>query len=49
MRFRSYQVSLAPALQAYADRVAVHPAVAQWMIEALDEPERSAKYDAGPA
>ena len=49
MRFRSYQVSLAPALQAYADRVAAHPAVAQWMREALAEPERSAKYDAGPA
>lgn len=49
MRFRGYQVSLAPALQAYADRVAAHPAVAQWMAEALAEPERSAKYDAGPA
>ncbi len=48
MRFKSYQVTLAPALQAYADRVAAHPAVAQWMTEALAEPERSVKYDAGP-
>lgn len=39
MRFRSYHVSLAPALQAYADRVAAHPAVAQWITEALAETE----------
>lgn len=39
MRFRSYGVSLAPALQAYADRVQAHPAVARWMLEALAETE----------
>lgn len=39
MRFRSYQVPLAPALQAYADRVAAHPAVARWISEALAEKE----------
>ena len=38
MRFRSYGVSLAPALQAYCERVQAHPAVARWMREALDEP-----------
>ena len=39
MRFRTYQVSLAPALQAYVDRVAAHPAVARWINEALAETE----------
>ncbi len=39
MRFRTYQVSLAPALRAYADRVAAHPAVARWIAEALLETE----------
>ncbi|AMP01889.1 glutathione S-transferase, N-terminal domain protein [Collimonas arenae] len=39
MRFRSYGVSLAPALQAYADRVQAHPAVALWMREAVAETE----------
>jgi glutathione S-transferase len=39
MRFASYQVSLAPALQAYADRVREHPAVARWIGEALAEKE----------
>ncbi|MCA1324265.1 glutathione S-transferase family protein [Herbaspirillum sp. alder98] len=39
MRFASYQVSLAPALQAYADRVREHPAVARWIAEALAEKE----------
>lgn len=37
MRFRTYDVSLAPALQAYVDRVIAHPAVAQWIAEALAE------------
>jgi glutathione S-transferase len=48
MRFRTYGVSLAPALQAYVKRVSAHPAVAQWMREALDEPERVERYDAYP-
>lgn len=39
MRFISYQVPLAPALQAYADRVREHPAVARWITEALAEKE----------
>src|SRR5450830_789249 len=39
MRFRTYQVSLAPALQAYVDRVVAHPAVAKWIAEALAEKE----------
>ncbi|WP_343652861.1 glutathione S-transferase family protein [Herbaspirillum sp.] len=39
MRFVSYQVPLAPALQAYADRVREHPAVARWITEALAEKE----------
>lgn len=39
MRFRTYGVSLAPALQAYTERVLAHPAVAQWVREALLETE----------
>lgn len=39
MRFRSYQVSLAPALQAYVDRVTAHPAVAHWIEGAMAERE----------
>ncbi|MDY7576917.1 glutathione S-transferase family protein [Herbaspirillum sp. RTI4] len=39
MRFRTYGVSLAPALQAYADRVAAHPAVAHWIADAQAETE----------
>ena len=39
MRFRTYQVALAPALQAYCNRVQAHPAVARWIAEALAEPE----------
>ncbi|MET3117930.1 glutathione S-transferase [Undibacterium sp. GrIS 1.8] len=39
MRFKTYAVSLAPALQAYAERIEAHPAVAQWMQEALTEAE----------
>ena len=48
MRFRSYAVSLAPALQAYVDRVTAHPAVAQWMREAIAEPEVILKYENRP-
>ena len=39
MRFRSYGVFLAPALQAYMERVIAHPSVARWMQEAQDETE----------
>ncbi|HEY8099691.1 MAG TPA: glutathione S-transferase family protein [Burkholderiaceae bacterium] len=48
MRFRTYDVSLAPALQAYAERVAAHPAVAQWMEEAKREVARIPDYDRYP-
>ncbi|MBI3284866.1 MAG: glutathione S-transferase family protein [Burkholderiales bacterium] len=46
MRFRTYAVSLAPALQAYADRVATHPAVVHWVREALAETEQLPGHDA---
>jgi glutathione S-transferase len=48
MRFRTYGVTLVPALQGYAERVAAHPAVAQWMHEALAEPEAAPRYDIEP-
>ena len=48
MRFQIYGVSLAPALQAYVERVAAHPAVAQWIADALVETIRVAKYDTYP-
>ena len=48
MRFRTYGVSLAPALQAYADRVAAHPAVAAWIAGALAETESAPRYDTYP-
>lgn len=48
MRFRTYDVSLAPALQAYAERVAAHPAVAQWMEEAKSEVAAIPDYDHYP-
>lgn len=48
MRFRTYAVSLAPALQAYADRVVAHPAVAQWIAGALAETEVLPAYDVYP-
>ena len=46
MRFRTYGVSLAPALNAYCERVQAHPAVARWITEALAETEVAAKHDA---
>lgn len=48
MRFRTYGVWLPPALQAYVDRVAAHPAVAQWVNEARKETDRIEKYDFYP-
>jgi glutathione S-transferase len=45
MRFRTYGVSLAPALQAYCERVQAHPAVARWMREALAETEIAGHHD----
>ena len=46
MRFRSYGVFLAPALQAYMDRVVAHPAVESWIQEALAETEVLPRYTA---
>jgi len=45
-RFRTYGVSLAPALDAYCQRVLAHPAVARWVTEALAETEPAPKLDA---
>ncbi|WP_426116426.1 glutathione S-transferase family protein [Massilia sp. PWRC2] len=45
MRFNTYGVSLAPALQAYCDRVTQHPAVARWISEALAETDRADGHD----
>jgi glutathione S-transferase len=38
-RFKTYGVALAPALQAYCERVLAHPAVASWVEGALAEPD----------
>ncbi len=46
MRFRTYGVTLAPALNAYCDRVCAHPAVARWVTEALAETEMAPRHDA---
>ena len=48
MRFRTYSVWLPPVLQAYVDRVAAHPAVSQWVREAIAEQDRMEKYDVYP-
>lgn len=48
MRFNTYAVSLAPALQAYVDRVIAHPAVAKWMDGALRETVRIPYLDSYP-
>jgi len=45
-RFKTYGVTLAPALQAYADRVLAHPAVARWVREALLETDPTPLHDA---
>jgi glutathione S-transferase len=47
-RFRTYGVSLAPALNAYCERVLAHPAVARWVDEALAETEMAPKHDVLP-
>ncbi len=48
MRFRTYTVSLAPALEAYVERVAAHPAVAEWISDAMAEEATLPKYDVYP-
>src|SRR6478672_9655168 len=44
-RFKTYGVALAPALQAYCDRVLAHPAVARWVREALAEAEVAGAHE----
>jgi glutathione S-transferase len=44
-RFQTYGVGLAPALQAYCERVLAHPAVARWVTEALAETEIAADHE----
>jgi glutathione S-transferase len=39
-------VALAPALQAYCDRMLAHPAVARWVEEAMKETEIAAAHEA---
>jgi len=45
-RFKTYGVALAPALQAYCDRVLAHPAVARWVREAMAETDPTPLHDA---
>jgi glutathione S-transferase len=45
MRFKTYGVALAPALQAYCDRMLAHPAVARWVEEAMKETEIAAAHE----
>ena len=47
-RLQTYGVFLAPALQAYADRVLAHPAVAQWVREAEAETEVVERFEVWP-
>jgi glutathione S-transferase len=44
-RFQTYGVALAPALQAYCERVLAHPAVAEWIAGALLETEATPLHD----
>ena len=44
-RFKTYGVALAPALQAYCERVLAHPAVAHWVEEAMREDDPTPKHD----
>jgi glutathione S-transferase len=44
-RFQTYGVALAPALQAYCERVLAHPAVARWIAEAMAETEVAGKHE----
>ncbi len=47
-RMATYDVFLAPALQAYVDRLLAHPAVAQWIHEAGAETEVIDRYEDWP-
>jgi glutathione S-transferase len=46
MRFQTYGVTLAPALQAYCERVLAQPAVARWVSEAMLENDPTPLHDA---
>ena len=48
MRFMTYGVALAPALEAYCERVAAYPAVAEWRRQAQAETFAAPKYDVYP-
>jgi glutathione S-transferase len=48
MRFLTYAVALAPALDAYVQRVATHPAVVEWINDALAETAVLPQYDVYP-
>ena len=45
MRFKTYGVALAPALQAYCERMQAHPAIARWVAEALAETEMAPRHE----
>lgn len=47
-RFRTYEVTLGPLLDAYVDRLLAYPPVAQWIDAALLESARIEKYDVYP-
>ena len=47
-RFKTYGVSLAPALQAYCERVENHPAVARWIKQAQLETDSTDLHGGGP-
>ena len=46
MRFKTYGVALAPALQGYCERMLRHPAVARWVEEAMRETDATPLHDA---
>jgi glutathione S-transferase len=46
MRFKTFGVALAPALQAYCDRMLAQPAVARWVAEAMAEAEVAGAHEA---
>lgn len=48
MRFITYDVELGPLLDAYVERVAAYPPVAQWIAGARIETDAIAKYDVYP-
>lgn len=47
-RFKTYDVFLGAALQGYMERVLAHPAVANWVSQAMVEPEVIGKYELAP-